>query len=1051
MIAGLMSESFIASDREGVLMLAAGQEVEKNLGPNLLLGVRLLVDTLIENAEKNSDVEFSVEEDLVELYQYGLKIIFRAVFILASESKGICLTGGDKSEMEDLLNLLSESIVNGIEWKMNESKLWSDFQMMITEIEGKYGGSLFASERWDMLEVSDSVFSEVLILVAFNNCESNNPKSIPEKISFIEFEIEQIGGFYESLLDYQPAIAECKYVWKTKNGWPVLEKYEGEKTTDVELLEKGSFVLIPSDERHNSGTHYTPRKITTQLVEITVGEIISDLSSNEILELKICDPAMGSGAFLLQVVRFLTGEYAKKIQTELNENRFDPEKTHCSSEGQQYRWDSIEGKEKRFYSNRWQSHSPFSEKAMNDHQRLIIEHCIYGVDKNSMAVELAKASLWLLSLDKEKPFTFLDSRLKCGNSLLGARFDQLFIHEDSINDKVWSELHDQNNSYIKRLRDEKLEQLGFGKKRESDLKTKIQKTLKRLASKDQKQSKLIGNYENNEVERYKSELNEFISARKRASAELNLSANIFADGAIREFLDDFSLKRSKLLDNREDTISNLNLITKEFEEIELNSEMRIFIKELLDTTCAVWWWHEFAVGVDKQIVEPILTREIPLYSIWLAEKLGLLEEIENKYGNLPDEEKQQIGKLAPRFEKIRNVVMDCALKHNFFHWELEFPETLAIGEKKFGVFIMNPPFVNAWSSYEDDERTRDFLRSKFPEMLKHHWDLSSAFVAQSKHLSANSGMVLATGLLTQNHGEPVRLEIMNRASHFIDWTGKSWFSAAVDIMLISTSDKKLSDKGTIFQRHDGEGGLTQPTSINSVMLNADQGIQYVPDPITEFNLEKYIEISDLLGNHVQINYGAQVSSKEKGGKKKEYYIREKKSDCSSPKKYTEAKHMDFDTNPITINKSFWLEYKPDELYGPRTPEFFEQDKLVFQELCQDFPKHFVDQDHWYYNHSVVIGVLHGTLKPESNNDFGFEVKNDLTLFEIDVLIENKFTEMHYLRYLKNGMHNYPRPCRMILIPRLDDDVLADALKARTSGNRDEARAIIESAIEKRLS
>jgi hypothetical protein len=160
-------------------------------------------------------------------------------------------------------------------------------------------------------------------------------------------------------------------------------------------LQTGSLILQPTAERRRSGSHYTPRALTEPIVleafrpwlERCRAAAGGHPSAEQILALKVCDPAMGSGAFLVAVCRYLAGLLVQAWE-DVNGPGFPPE-FHQE-------WD------KDLYA-----------------RRLIAQRCLYGVDKNPFAVNLAKLSLWLVTLSKELPFTFVDHALKCGDSLVG--------------------------------------------------------------------------------------------------------------------------------------------------------------------------------------------------------------------------------------------------------------------------------------------------------------------------------------------------------------------------------------------------------------------------------------------------------------------------------------------------------------------------------------------------------------------------------------------------------------------------------------------------------
>ncbi|WP_312528694.1 Eco57I restriction-modification methylase domain-containing protein [Paracoccus sp. (in: a-proteobacteria)] len=179
---------------------------------------------------------------------------------------------------------------------------------------------------------------------------------------------------------------------------------------------KGAFVVVLGADRRESGTHYTPKSLTEKIVAETLTPVAYRgpaegkapeewelKSAEELLDLKICDPAMGSGAFLVQACRWLSDRLVEAwAAAEANGMRID-------SEGRIFD-DAIEGAD------------PLSqdvEERAIVARRLVAERCIYGVDKNLLAVELAKLSLWLTTMSKGRPFGFLDHNLRSGDSLLG--------------------------------------------------------------------------------------------------------------------------------------------------------------------------------------------------------------------------------------------------------------------------------------------------------------------------------------------------------------------------------------------------------------------------------------------------------------------------------------------------------------------------------------------------------------------------------------------------------------------------------------------------------
>ena len=171
-----------------------------------------------------------------------------------------------------------------------------------------------------------------------------------------------------------------------------------ERTVDRDMtpnvVSAGTPVLQPTDERRRSGSHYTPRSLTEPIVSEALRPIFERLGSGarpeNILDLKVLDPATGSGAFLVEACRQLS---ARLVEA-------------------------------------WSVHGgppdlPADEDELLHARRIVAQQCIYGVDKNPMAIDLARLSLWLITLAKDHEFTFIDHALRHGDSLVGLTRKQI--------------------------------------------------------------------------------------------------------------------------------------------------------------------------------------------------------------------------------------------------------------------------------------------------------------------------------------------------------------------------------------------------------------------------------------------------------------------------------------------------------------------------------------------------------------------------------------------------------------------------------------------------
>ena len=165
-----------------------------------------------------------------------------------------------------------------------------------------------------------------------------------------------------------------------------------------DLVSPGSMVLQPSEERRRSGSHYTPRELTEPIVRDTLKPVLDRLrddaggppTPDQLLDLKVCDPAMGSGAFLVEACRQMGAALVES----------------------------------------WHHHEAMPDDAKGEDElvlarREVARRCLYGVDRNPVAVDLAKLSLWMVTLSKDLPLTFLDHALRHGDSLVGLTNQQI--------------------------------------------------------------------------------------------------------------------------------------------------------------------------------------------------------------------------------------------------------------------------------------------------------------------------------------------------------------------------------------------------------------------------------------------------------------------------------------------------------------------------------------------------------------------------------------------------------------------------------------------------
>ncbi|GBL39621.1 hypothetical protein EMGBD2_08790 [Nitrospirota bacterium] len=483
-------------------------EVTEALGEQVRRAVEVLIQSL-DKADLDRNRELLRDVAPAELYEAGLTVMMRLVFLLSAEERGLLLLGDERYEANYALSTLRMKLRTESEEILERrwdawSRLLAIFRAVFGGVEHEnlrlpaLGGSLFDPDRFPFLEgrpkgsrwLIDAAKplpidnrTVLLLLEAIQQFQGRT-------LSYRALDVEQIGYVYEGLLERtvkrtEEVTLELDATKSAKTPWMKLAELEsanvegddrlielllerlGSSTTRVrndlakpvedELADrlltacqgdlalrdrikpyahllrtdpwgyplvypKAAFIVTTGSDRRETGTHYTPKSLTEAIVTETLTPVAyvgptegkpQDewvlKSPAELLDLKICDPAMGSGAFLVQACRWLAEHLVEAW-------------SQVETAG---KYLSVEGK----VSDDGSGKEPLprdAEARTVIARRLIAERCLYGVDLNPLAVELAKLSIWLVTLAKGRPFGFLDHNLRCGDSLLGIhRLDQL--------------------------------------------------------------------------------------------------------------------------------------------------------------------------------------------------------------------------------------------------------------------------------------------------------------------------------------------------------------------------------------------------------------------------------------------------------------------------------------------------------------------------------------------------------------------------------------------------------------------------------------------------
>ena len=375
--------------------LATQAELEADLRARIFTIVEILANGFFERPENKI-----TDADLPRLYENCLIFLYRLLFILYAEGRLLLPVEPKSRKYYKQLSLarLLTPLKNYTEYdSQTQTRFYRDIHALSLVINGldkkandefgvpRYNGGLFDPDRYPLLKewaVADAVLAEVLRQLMFTP-EKGGQKFIPfESVDYADLSVQQLGSIYEGLLEHH---------FVRENGKIKL-------TTD-------------KAERKATGTYYTPDYIVKYIVEQTITPLLQEIEqrgpvkaaraagkednsfADEVLKLNICDPAMGSGHFLVEATTFLADEIVYHPTTKFQAALV---KGESQDETEIAYW-----------------------------RRRVVESCIYGVDLNPLAVELAKLSLWLTTISSDQPLNFLDHHLRCGNSLIGARLNQL--------------------------------------------------------------------------------------------------------------------------------------------------------------------------------------------------------------------------------------------------------------------------------------------------------------------------------------------------------------------------------------------------------------------------------------------------------------------------------------------------------------------------------------------------------------------------------------------------------------------------------------------------
>ena len=517
------------------------------------------------------------------------------------------------------------------------------------------------------------------------------------RISYANLGINQMGAVYEALLSYRGFIAEhdlyeVKRAGDSFNeldvGYFVSEseldqytedervRYEsGEKAGKLRMYEKGTFIYrLAGREREKSASYYTPEVLTKCLVKYALKELLEGKTADEILKLTICEPAMGSAAFLNEAINQLAEAYISRKEKETGE---------------------IISYEKRF--NELQKVKMF-----------IADRNVYGIDLNPVAVELAEVSLWLNTIYEGGFVPWFGTQLVNGNSLIGARRQ---VYSETALTATSKGLHWYENAP---------ERVPVGmerKKRRGN--SQIWHFLLGDPGMCDYNDKVIKSLEPDNIKRMKDWNKRFTAPYSEDELESLRQLSLTVDNLwekqvkLRQTVKDGTQDVLSIYGHKDtDTDSHTSIRQKDLIYSKLyksehvnNAGPYARLKFAMDYWCALWFWpidqaellpsrSMFINDLNLILVGTFPTEgnsnmlEYQQISLFPTEQ----EEIISKISELlPGQSEVDIDNLCMLFPRLA-LVRKIAEQNKFMHWELEFADLFA-ERGGFDLMVGNPPWV----------------------------------------------------------------------------------------------------------------------------------------------------------------------------------------------------------------------------------------------------------------------------------------------------------------------------------------------------------------------
>ena len=500
------------------------------------------------------------------------------------------------------------------------------------------------------------------------------------RISYANLGINQMGAVYEALLSYRGFIAkEDLFEVKAKGekvddldvGYFVpereLDQYDEDERVRLDdgklrVHKKGKFIYrLAGREREKSASYYTPECLTKCLVKYALKELLKDKTADDILKLTVCEPAMGSAAFLNEAINQLAEAYIDRKQKELGET------------------------------------IP-ADKRQNELQKVkmyIADNNVYGIDLNPVAVELAEVSLWLNTIYEGGYVPWFGAQLVNGNSLIGARRQGYAPSNLTATSKNlrWFEMAPERIPFGRtaaqknRIYHFLLGDPGMCSYSDKVIKSLAPDNIKAMAAWNKEFNKSYSDDDLvllKELSKYVDKLwKQQIADRRKLQKNTRVDLSVFGHDRSDEYSVPMTIRQKD---------KYLKLIYKSEQASDAGAYARL--KFAMDYWCSLWFWP-----IDK--ADELPTRSEFLYDMDLilrgVKETTVKSDQLSLFGDADDVEESvklesvNLTQLCEMFPRLR-IARDIAEANKFMHWELEFAEIFA-DNGGFDLTIGNPPWI----------------------------------------------------------------------------------------------------------------------------------------------------------------------------------------------------------------------------------------------------------------------------------------------------------------------------------------------------------------------